>query len=90
MEISNATEFWFMPEMSERGIIFISKDLQKLIDMNGGDLFNIYAVVSTASGETLCQIDTNSMGEPCVTSRFIHTDFIKKCYWFEESNILKI
>lgn len=41
MEISNATEFWFMPEMSERGKIYISKDLQKLIDMNGGDLFNI-------------------------------------------------
>ena len=61
--------------------LYKSKDLQKLIDMNDGDLFFIYAIVDTESGETLMLMDWAYSGEPIIMGRFIHLDYFLKHHW---------
>lgn len=61
--------------------IFISKDLQRLIDMNDGELCFIYAIVETKSGDTLMNMDWSYSEEPIIMGRFIHLDYYKKYHW---------
>lgn len=58
--------------------IYISKDLQKLMDMNEGELFFIYAVIETESGDTLMNMDWSYSGEPIIMGRLIHKDYFIK------------
>lgn len=67
--------------------IYISKDLQKLMDMNNGELFFIYAVVETESGDTLMEIDWSYAGEPIIMHRFIHKDYFIK---FKNKEVVNI
>ena len=60
--------------------IYKSKDLQKLIDMNDGELYFIYAIIDTESGETLMNMDKAYDGEPIILGRFIHLDYFIKHY----------
>lgn len=76
MEKVKAKEFLF--DSPKRHKIYISKDLQKLIDMNDGELFFIYAVIETESGDTLMNMDFSYSGEPIIMRRFIHKDFLLK------------
>ena len=55
--------------------IYISKDLQKLMDMNEGWLINIFAIVETESGDTLMYMDLDYSGEPIIMGRFLHKDY---------------
>lgn len=71
-----AKEFLFDNQSLHK--IFISKDLQKLIDMNDGELFFIYAVIETESGDTLMEMDFDYAGEPIIMRRFIHKEFLIK------------
>ena len=64
-----------------RNTLYKSKDLQKLLDMNDGELFFIYAIVETESGDTLMNMDWSYSGEPIIMGRFIHLDYFLKYHW---------
>lgn len=55
--------------------IYRCRCLQKLLDMNDGELFFIYAIIDTDSGETLMNMDWSYEREPIIMSRFIHLEF---------------
>lgn len=79
MEISLAKEFLLRPisvTLNPSKTIYVSKDMHKLIEMNGGKLIGIYAVIDTPSGEKLFNLDYSYDGEPIVMDVFIH----KKTY----------
>ena len=61
--------------------MFVSKDLQKLLDKNDGELFFIYAIIDTESGETLMSMDWSYSGEPIIMGRFIHLEYFLKYHW---------
>ena len=61
--------------------LYKSKDLQKLIDMNNGELFFIYAILETESGDTLMNMDWSYSEEPIIMQRFIHLDYFLKYHW---------
>lgn len=55
--------------------LYKSKDLQRLLDMSNGELFFIYAIIDTESGETLMHMDWSYCEEPIIMGRFIHLEF---------------
>ena len=61
--------------------LYKSKDLQKLLDMNNGELFFIYAIIDTESGETLMNMDWSYSGEPIIMGRFLHLEYFLRHYW---------
>ena len=75
MDKERAKEFLFDADIINENNIYISKDLQKLIDMNEGRLISIFAVVETESGDTLMEMDWSFDGEPIIMHRFIHKDY---------------
>ena len=83
MDKEKAKEFIFCPHEGQNKI-YISKDLQRLMDMNDGELVWIYAVIETESGDTLMNMDWAYSGEPIIMNRFIHKDYFMKHYWFYE------
>ena len=85
MDKEKAKEYLFDDHKSHK--IYISKDLQKLIDMNDGKLFFIYAVIETESGDTLMNMDWSYAGEPIIMGRFIHKEFLIK---YKDKDIIKI
>ena len=76
MDKERAKEYLFDDQV--RNKIYISKDLQKLMDMNSGELFFIYAVVETESGDTLMYMEWSYAGEPIIMHRLIHKDYFIK------------
>lgn len=80
MEKEKAKAFLFDATHGEHHYmtLYKSKDLQKLLDMNDGKLFFIYAIVETESGETLMHMDWSYSEEPIIMGRFIHLDFFLK------------
>lgn len=85
MDKEQAKEFLFDDEKTHK--IYISKDLQKLIDMNDGELFFIYAVIETESGDILMKMDWSYAGEPIIMQRFLHKEFLIK---FKNKDIIYI
>lgn len=85
MDKEKAKEYLFDNPKTHK--IYISKDLQKLIDMNEGHLYFIYAVLETESGDTLMEMDWNYAGEPIIMRRFIHKDFLVK---YKDKNVIEI
>lgn len=73
-----------LDKVDDCGKIYVSKDLQKLMDLNDGYLSFIYAVVETDSGDTLCDMDWAYSGEPIIMGRFIHKDYFFKHFNFAE------
>lgn len=61
--------------------LYKSKDLQRLMDMNDGELFFIYAIIDTESGETLMNMDWSYSEEPIIIGRFIHLEYFLKSHW---------
>lgn len=64
--------------------MYKSKDLQRLLDMNNGELIFIYAIIDTESGETLMYMDWSYSDEPIIMGRFIHLDYFLKYHWNEK------
>lgn len=60
--------------------VYVSKDLQKLLDKSCNKLSTIYAVIDTESGETLMDMDWAYSGEPIIMGRFIHKEFYFSMY----------
>lgn len=79
MDKEKAKEFIFFEPLDE--IIYISKDIDKLIELNEGSLANVYAVVDTETGEKLFEMDFAYSGEPIIMRVFLHKDFFMKHYW---------
>lgn len=83
MDKERAKEFIYAPHDEKK--IYISKDLQKILDIKRTpQLLWIYAVLETESGDTLCNMDYAYSGEPIIMDRFIHKDFFMEHYWFKE------
>lgn len=79
MDKERAKEFIFFEPLEE--IIYISKDVYKLIELNEDSLGNIYAVVDTESGEKLFEMDFAYSGEPIIMRVFLHKEFFMKRFW---------
>lgn len=86
MDKEKAKEFIFYDMFSpgDKETIYISKDLDKLIEMNDGMLNSIYAVVDTESGEKLFEMDFAYSGEPIIMRMFLHKKFFMDHYWNRE------
>lgn len=86
MDKEKAKEFIFYDMFSpgDKETIYISKDLDKLIEMNDGSLNSIYAVVDTESGEKLFCMDFAYSGEPIIMQVFLHKDYFMKAMWNRE------
>lgn len=78
MEKEKAKEFWFIDHDSKK--IYISKDVQVLIDLNDGRLISVFAVVETAVGDKLFEMDFAYSGEPIIMRVFLHKEFILNWY----------
>lgn len=78
MDKEKAKEFIYVPHDDDN--IYISKDLQTLLDANDNDLIWIYAVIDTESGEVLMSMDWSYSGEPIIMHRFIHKAYFLKHY----------
>lgn len=76
MDKEKAKEYLFDDPKTHK--IYISKELRKLMDMNDGELFFIYAVLETESGDTLMEMDWSYAEEPIIMHRFIHKDYLIK------------
>ncbi len=76
MDKERAKEFIFYEALEET--IYISKDLEKLIELNEGSLTGIYAVVDTENGEKLFEMDFAYSGEPIIMRVFLHKEFFMK------------
>lgn len=74
MELALAKEFIFCPIIFDEGHLYISKDLNKLMEMNKLSLTGIYAVIDTSNGEKLFEMDFSYSGEPIIMRVFIHKD----------------
>jgi len=83
MDTAKAKEFIFL-DLWDDEKIYISKDLQKLIDKNEGTLSSIYAVVDTESGEKLFEMDFAYSGEPIIMRVFLHKKFFMEHYKYHE------
>ena len=83
MDKEKARAFLFDGSHGEKdcATLYKSKDLQRLLDMNDGGLYFIYAIIDTESGETLMNMDWSYSGEPIIMDRFIHLDFYLKYHW---------
>ena len=80
MEKEKAKKFLYLDE--DLNTIFTSKDLQKLLDKTDNQLFWVYAIIETPSGEALFEMDWSYSGEPIVMRMFIHKEFFFKHYHY--------
>lgn len=79
MDKEKAKEFIFIDIFHDEKI-YISRDLDKLIELNEGSLNSIYAVVDTESGEKLFEMDFSYSGEPIIMRVFLHKEFFMNHY----------
>ena len=82
MDKERAKSFMYTPEEGKK--IYMSKNLQDLLDLSNNSLINIYAILETESGDTLCNMDWSYSGEPIIMDRFIHLEYYLDHYWFKE------
>ena len=74
MDTARAKEFIYYD--IDEDIIYLSTDLQKLIDLHPEhDLTFVYGVVDTESGEKLFEMDFAYSGEPILMRVFLHKDY---------------
>ena len=86
MDKEKAKEFIFFEPLEE--VIYISNDLDKLIELNGDSLTSIYAVVDTENGEKLFEMDFAYSGEPIIMRVFLHKKYFMDYY--HTAKIIKI
>lgn len=84
MDKERAKAFLFDADIIDENKIYISKDLQKLMDINEGRLISIFAIVETESGDTLMYMDWDYSGEPIIMGRFLHKDYFLEANYSQE------
>lgn len=72
-----AKEFIYNELIKDRKI-YISKDLNKILEITNGKTISVFAVVDTEAGEVLCEVDLTYSGEPFIWKRFMHKDSFLK------------
>ena len=87
MDKEKAKEFIFH-DIEHDDKIYISKDIDKLIELNEGSLTGIYAVVDTEIGEKLFEMDFAYSGEPIIMRVFLHKKYFMDYY--DSSEIIKL
>lgn len=88
MDKERAKEFIFLDTLHTDDKIYISQDLNKLIDLNEGSLTSIYAVVDTESGEKLFEMDFAYSGEPIIMRVFLHKNYFMR--WYDTLPIIRM
>lgn len=85
MDISVAKKFVFHKCWGDEDIIYISKTLQPIIDINE-DLIGVYSVIDTESGEKMMNVEYAYDGEPIIIGgilgTFLHFDYFMKSYTY--------
>ena len=80
MDKERAKEFIYYDD--DNNIIYISKDVQTLIELNPRHNLNwIYAVVDTENGEKLFEMDFAYSGEPIIMRVFLHKKYFMDYHW---------
>lgn len=87
MDKEKAKEFIFH-DTEHDDKIYISKNIDELIDLNNGSLLNIFAVVDTENGEKLFEMDFAYSGEPIIMRVFLHKKYFMDYYY--SSEIIKL
>lgn len=74
MEKEKAKAFLFDATHGNNDCVYLfqSKNLNKLLEMNDGELVFIYAIVDTANGTILMNMDWSYEEEPIIMDRFLH------------------
>lgn len=80
MDKEKAKEFIFHDIFGDEEVIYISKDIDKLIELNNGGLENVFAVVDTENGEKLFEMDFAYSGEPIIMRVFLHKKYFLEAY----------
>ena len=70
MDKEKAKEFIFYEILEDK--IYVSKNIDSLIELNDGSIIGIYAVVDTENGEKLFEMDFAYSGEPIIMRVFLH------------------
>lgn len=73
-----AKEYIYRSKCSRK--IYVSKDLERLMIMNEGDLAFIYAVLDTDNGEMLMHMDWSYSEEAIIMGRYLHKAFFLRYY----------
>lgn len=80
MDKEKAKEFIYYDD--DTNTIYISKDVQVLIELNPmHNLAWIYAVVDTENGEKLFEMDFAYSGEPIIMRVFLHKKYFMDYHW---------
>ena len=80
MDAARAKEFIYLDD--DNNTIYISRDVQKLIDLNPmHNLIWIWAVVDTENGEKLFEMDFAYSGEPIIMRVFLHKAYFMEYHW---------
>ena len=80
MDKERAKEFIYYDD--DNNIIYISKEVQTLIELNPRhNLIWIYAVVDTENGEKLFEMDFAYSGEPIIMRVFLHKKYFMDYHW---------
>lgn len=81
MDVALAKEFILLNDYREGdGKIYISKDLNKLLEINNNMLIGIYGVIDTENGEKMMTMDWSYGGEPLLMRVFLHKEFFVNHY----------
>ena len=87
MDKEKAKEFIYYDD--DNNIIYTSKDVQALIELNPmHNLVWIYAVVDTENGEKLFEMDFAYSGEPIIMRVFLHKKYFMDYHY--TAKIIKI
>lgn len=78
MDKEKAKEFILLSQNRKK--IYISKNVDELIELNNGRLKDVYAVLNTEIGEKLFEMDFAYSGTPIIMGVFVHKDFFVKYY----------
>lgn len=77
MDVAKA-KFFVYHGFKDENVIYVSRDIQTLIDKQDAIIPIINAVVETESGEIMFDMDTTYSGEPIITRRFMHYETYKQ------------
>lgn len=82
MEMSN-TKFFVYHDVREN-VIYTSKSIDKIMDVNRVFPSATYGVIPTESGDKMIKVETNWNGEPYLSGTmfgvFLHWDFYDRSY----------
>lgn len=78
-ELSNVKRYLYCPvSIFDEKKIYISKDLNKILEKTDGLLVSVYAELEMPNGLTLFTMDFSYSDEPLIMHRFMHIDSFMK------------